>query len=84
MLIHWTIILDLGGVELLDLPNLKESMDFNQQVLQVPLGGKLVVKVSMLTKTKNKINFRYFVLSKYGKIDTLFESIMIDLQIYLS
>ena len=79
MLIHWIIILDLGGVELLDLPNLKESMDFNQQVLQVPLGGKLVVKVSMLTKTKNKINFKYL-----GKIEILFESIMIDLQIYLS
>ena len=79
MLIHWIIILDLGGVELLDLPNLKESMDFNQQVLQVPLGGKQVVKVSMLTKTKNKINFKYL-----GKIETLFESIMIDLQIYVS
>ena len=79
MLIHWIIILDLGGVELLDLPNLKESMDFNQQVLQVPLGGKQVVKVSMLTKTINKITFKYL-----GKIETLFESIMIHLQIYVS
>ena len=54
-------------------------MDFNKQVLQVPLGGKQVVKVSMLTKTKNKINFKYL-----GKIEILFESIMIDLQIYVS
>ena len=30
-------------------------MDFNKQVLQVPLGGKQVVKVSMLTKKKIKL-----------------------------
>ena len=54
-------------------------MDFNKQVLQVPLGGKQVVKVSMLTKKKIKLTSN---LS--GKIETLFESIMIDLQIYLS